>query len=339
MPKYEYKALKDIDKKIERVLDRHNLNTPNTVAESIKANQKFFFATPVYRGEKVMFKARIADHRVLKKSGKLFSVERRFLRTLKKYDPVNPIVQHLPVYIKSQKSSCEWLMCKFIERQTIGATDQRYDNPTKEEILEILTLLTDIQAFDINGFMETHNWVKEIRVNKAENYLNSFDKCVLKNQKNISHFFIKSDLTKAREIIDENKVLIDDNCNLLVHGDFHPANIFIHDNLAIAIDWESMRIGNSATDVTTLWQRMTSHPDLRKYLLEEYAKQSPQMENFRQLFRIDILVSLLWEIQGLHSHMQLLSNKVEKKEIKNRLDLCYNNYMTALNNGKIEQYD
>jgi len=107
MAKYEYKSLTEIDKKVERVMEKLGIQPYNSVDQAIEGRQNFFVTDTVYRDERVMFKARIADHRVLRQWGKNFRHERRFLRNLQKTELLQSIVNRMPRYIKSQTNSCE----------------------------------------------------------------------------------------------------------------------------------------------------------------------------------------------------------------------------------------
>lgn len=340
MPKYDYKPLKDIEKKVNNVMDKRHIQPYNSIAQAIQGKQNFFVTDTAYRNSRVMFKARIADHRVLRQKGKNFKNERRFLRSLQKVDPENPITTCMPRYLKSQMTSCEWLMCEFIDKKTIGSSNISYDSPTDEEILKIVKLLRNIQIFPIQKFCRTHHWTKSFQWNDFNFYHELFHKVLRTKRPTLQKILTKEEIDLADEIILDNQPLLDGACTLLSHGDFHPANIIINGN-AIAIDWETLHIDNAAWDLATLWMRMVGHQEERRLLLQEFAKKTQQKEYFPDLFRLNILCRMFEEIAMIWhplSHRDDLPDWKLKLYSKN-LEISKENFKTAIKGGSLNDYD
>ncbi len=338
MTKYDYKSLKNIDQKLENIITKLNLEDTPPVVDFLISKSKFYFATPVYKNQKVIFKARIADHRVLKKSGKQFQIERRFIHNLQKYYSREPLVSRIPRCLASQHKDFEWMISEFIDGQTIGQNMLSFENPDKQTINEIINLLLDIQSFPMTEFIQKHKWTSAMRRSNYERYERSYYKFTKNYTSILSKFLSAKDLKKAKEILLSHSDLIDDSCTILAHGDFQPTNIFISHDQAVAIDWESLCLGNSAIDIATLWQRMTSDPTLRQYFLQESSKSSVQKDNFPQLFQTNILITLMGEFAIWQSELEN-DNPDTQKLARQSLELCYNNYMQALNGEKIENYE
>lgn len=337
MPKYEYKSLKDIDKKVSHVMEKLKLEASNSVEDAIKGRQNFYLAVTDYRGKKIFFKARIADHRVLKQWNKNFKNERRFLQTIKKTGFESTIVKRLPTYVKSQLTDCEWLMTEFIEGSNIGVSCMYYDNPTKHSMDEVIRLLLDIQDFPIFEFAEKHPWAQKLLRCDHEWYHNSFHRLIHRKGRTIRQVLPQSMLDQADEIIRASEGLLNDNCNLFVHGDFHPANVIMSGNQAIAVDWEEIHYDNASCDITDLWYKMTDKLPERKYLLKKFANQTLQKEDFAELFRLNLLVRLPEEIYWLRR--LILIDYPDKEEIAKLLEVCYSNYESAIKGVKLDQYD
>ncbi|MDO8512940.1 MAG: phosphotransferase [bacterium] len=339
MPKYEYKPLKDIDKKINKVIEKYNLHSSNSVEGAILGKQNFYLTVSKFQGSKILFKARIADHRVLKQWNKNFKNERRLLRTLEKTDPKNPLVECLPVYIKSQMQGCEWLMCEYINKKTVGSSNIIYDTPQKEEINQIINLLIKIQSFPIEDFCKSHHWTKNLIWMDFDKYHMIFHRFKNKKSRILKEILGEELMEKADEIILDSKDLLDGSCTLFTHGDFHPANIIINDH-AIAIDWETLHIDNCAWDLTTLWMRMLERPEERKFLLQKFYQKTRQNEFFPELFRLSLLCRILEEISMIwYPLSQNLSIRSKQREIyQNNLEICRKNYQIALEGGKLTDY-
>ena len=339
MPKYEYKALKDIDDKITNVMAKQNIQAYNSVEQAIKGRQNFYVTDTTFKGDRIMFKARIADHRVLRQWGKNFRNERRFLRTLRKADPTNPITKRMPHYINSQMTVCEWLMCEYIDQKTIGSNNISYDKPTKVEMLKIIDLLLDIQHFPIQEFCGQHRWTKNLTWMDFDKYHDIFHKFKRKKIRILKKVFSIDILEEADDIILSSKELLNGSCTLFCHGDFHPANIIIKDD-AIGIDWETLHIDNAAFDITTLWFRMVDHPKERKFLLQTFSQVVRQRDFFPDLFRLNILCRMLEEISMIWYPLSQKEDLPDwQRELyQSNLERCKDNYLTAVKGGGLDDY-
>jgi len=339
MAKYEYKTLKNIDEKVEKVIEKLNMVVSSKVNQAIENKQNFYVTTAFHKETKVIFKARIADHRVLQQWGKNFRNERRFLRALKKDPGLNSIDKFLPEYINSRINGVEWLMYKYIEVDPVGSDHCNFIEPSRRHISEIIQILSGIHKFDIKKFCNNYGWTKNITRMDSQHYLDYFNKIKRLKKKEFKHVIDQSMLEKGHSLLVKKRKLLDRKCNFLTHGDFHPANIFIDQN-AIAIDWENLHINNIAFDITTLWFRMANHKKYRKLLLEEFTKTITQKEDFKQLFRLNILSRLPAETTIWANRLKKAEdNTDEHKKTKKICDLCYSNYMSAINNQDIESYE
>lgn len=338
MAKYEYKPLKDIDVKIQRVLEKLGIDPQHSVEKAIAGRQNFYIFHQEHGDKHIIFKARIADHRVLQQWGKNFQNERRFLRTLQKNDPHHPIHEHLPVYLNSQSKEVEWIMYQFIDQEPAGSSNINYNKPNKKDILKIVALLQDMQAFPIQEFCQTHPWTKKINKMDFERYHAFFHK-MLRRRKEITNILGKDLIDQADKILIANKRTLDNSCSIFSHGDLHPANIIIGQQ-AIAIDWEELHIDNVSSDIVDLWFRMINHRRLRRFLLLEFAKVTKQSKIFPQLFQLNLLARLPEEI-GMWS--DLLKKPIiaspNEKELKKYLDICYSNFVSALKGEALQDYE
>lgn len=337
MTKYDYKSLKNIDQKIEQIVVKLGLENYDPIKYALTSNQKFYCLISNYHSHKVIFKARLADQRVLRQSGRNFSNEINLLKTLHKYYPQNHLTKHIPLIYHSGQKNCQWILREFLEGRPLGTTDRSCDNLKKSDLEPILELLLDIQSFDTVHLKKHHPWAKSLKINTHDRYLASFDKFQRKRGSQSEAIFSPSLLKKARQIIQSKSDLLDSSSNILVHSDFHPANIFFHEGIAIAIDWETLRFGNAASDITTLWQRMSDYPNHRRQLLIQYASLNKQKNDFKTLFQVNALLSLLGETVDAFEICQ--SSQVNKEKNHAKYKLCYNNYTQALNGEKIENYE
>lgn len=337
-----YKPLKNIEEKVEHLMNELGVQSVYSVREAVARRQNFYITDTVYKDKRIIFKVRIADHRVIKQWGKSFQNERRFLRTLQKNDPYNKIIDTMPVYLESHLNGVEWLICDFVDTKPVGATNISFDaEPTKASLDKIIKLLLDIQQFPIQGFCDKHRWTtKNLRWNDYEKSHDFFKKLLKRCRKPIYSVLTKEMTDQAEEILRDNADLIDGACTLFCHGDFHPGNIIVLDDKAIALDWETLHVDNAAYDIANLWVRMLDHPKERRYLLTEFAKLTQQKEFFQDLFRLNLLIRLadestIWvKLYNEAEPGTLLSEKM-----KRNVDLCYSNYISALNNDPLEKYE
>ncbi len=337
MSKYTYKSLKNIDKKVNHVMEKLGLQSDNSVEEAINGRQNFYLSVTHYKGKKILFKARIADHRVLKQWNKNFKNERRFLKTMEKQHSDSYLIKRLPVYVSSQMTDCEWLMCEYIEGHTIGASCMAYDNPTKQSMDEVVDLLLDIQQFPIHEFAEKHSWAKKLLVCDYQWYHNSFHRLIKRKGRTIRQVLPKKMLDQADDIIQASADIIDRNCNLFVHGDFHPANVMMFEKSAVAVDWEEIHFDNVSCDIADLWFKMTDKLEERRYLLLKFAEKTFQNEDFEELFRLNLLVRLPEEIYWLRR--LILLDHPDKERIEKLIEVCYSNYESAIKGVKLSEYE
>lgn len=339
MPKYDYKTLNNIEEKVINITDKLNLKTYNSVRQAIEGKQNFYVTDTAYKDSRVMFKARIADHRVLRQWGKNFHNERRFLRTLKKFDPENPITGRMPRYINSQMTSCEWLMCEYIDKKTVGSSNISYDSPSEKDLVKIVDLLLDIQKFPIEQFCQSHQWTKNLVWMDFDRYHSIFHKFKRKKARILKQVLGEEILDEADQIILHSRDLLDGSCTAYSHGDFHPANIIIN-GTAIAIDWETLHIDNCAWDVATLWLRMVEHSKKKKFLLNQFAAQTLQKDFFPELFRLNILCRMLEEISMIWYPLSQKEDLPDwqKTLYQKNLEICKKNYHIAVEKGAIVDY-
>jgi thiamine kinase-like enzyme len=339
MAKYEYKILKNIDEKANRVIQKLELQVPNSVEEAITGRQNFYVTNACFKDRRVFFKARIADHRVLRQWGKNFTNERRYLKSIHKFAYESKLAGRMPIYIKSQAKQCEWLMCEFIGKSTLGSSNISYDNPNKEDISEIINLILDIQSFPIVDFAKEHRLFKNLVFMDYERYHEYYHKFVRRKRYSLVKFLGEDSLDSADKIILKSKRLLNKNCTLFSHGDLHPANIILDNGRAVAIDWENLHVDNCAFDLATLWMRMIDHQEERRFFLLEYAKRAPQ-KDFPALFRLNLLCRIPEEIAMIWLGIASRATNEEEKNSANKiLKICYSNYRSAINNVALEKYE
>lgn len=339
MPKYEYKTLANIDDRINRVISKLDIQVDHPVSDAIIKRQNFYIIKSDYQNQEIIFKARIADHRILKQWYKNFRNERRFLRTLTKDYPHHPIHLRLPKYINSQVYNPEWLLYGYVPGRLASPSCLYYPQPTKPQILKIIHLLLDIQNFPIQEFCQKYSWTKNIIHMDFYRYHEFFHKIIRQRKKDLLTVLTEEMIMRADQILVKHRHLLDKHCTLLAHGDFHPSNIIIN-KVAKAIDWEQLHIDNAAYDVAYLWFRMVNNCSNRRFLITEFMKWTKQKKDISRLFRLNLLARLPDEISTrINIIKQFTPGSFKYRRAQKAIKLYRKNFISALNNEELQNYD
>lgn len=319
MPKYG-PYLKNIEKNINKKIAELEL-IPSYKFDPERFKERFYTALCLNKktGKKVIFKMRIED----------YPQTRDFFR---KEIRINQLFANLykgkkdlsvPRFLKGDwKKTPEWMLYDYIEGETAG---DFYNGFGKRA-------LAKFSAADfVNALGSAHKLsflAKKKNIIKLEKKGYRWHKQEFNKYKaRLNPFFSEKEIEKADEILDSNRKLLDEKCEIITHGDLHPGNIIITPRNKIALlDWFYVHLNNIAYDLAYVYLDIIDKK-ARKKLLSEFIKRLVKdKEEFSALFQASILKIATQKINVLFDSFQ------SKKETK----IEYRRHLTASGFRKLE---
>ena len=307
--------LPDIELKINSQLSALALKPKTTVKEAINRYDLIYKTVCVdSKGNSFFFKANLANKE--NKKVKEFLLELLFYKSL--LNAEFEIKEKFPHYCISKyiNSGCEnfyWLLREYTKGEVMGnwfSFDERFLNNN------YLDVLVDYPDF-------VHFLQSKLLLSKEFN----FSELPKKN-----YYWLRKEVENLRPIlanvlgnvsfksilkeIEENKKLLNDTCQYLLHRDNHPKNIIAVNRDRISLlDWTDVSMGSYVYDFADLWVHAWKNPQWQKSFLEKFIKKLDNKNEALLLFKILLFYLLAVEIKNV-SNDYLLGFAVKKEEMK-----------------------
>ncbi|MCG2689847.1 aminoglycoside phosphotransferase family protein [Candidatus Parcubacteria bacterium] len=290
--------IKDIDNKIAQILEKLKLS-PKLNLVKFKAQDKRFYTTPCSnkQGKKVLLKALISS-----KAEDRFRIKKEiaFLKAFHKM-ALGKKIGALKI-IKANLNYPQWVLREYLAGKIIG---HHFDLYNEKPIIrkQITDNLIALQKIKLKNFP-----LKRKTANDYLKKINEFTKeRVVQKQAHQEITLLKEQFLKATKLINENN-------NVLCHGDFTLANFFVNKNKLYLTDWELAHLGNAAADIARTYIQTFRYPKWRDNLIKEYLQKINKKSSpvFKELFCFEVayqaFVELSCNLLAKHTNPALQSS-------------------------------
>ncbi len=144
----------------------------------------------------------------------------------------------------------------------------------------------------------------------------------------LKHYLSDAYVKQFQLLFSNNKGILNEYCQYLNHGDFHPNNILIKGKKFLIIDWEELHINNPMYDAALVWMYAWRDHKWRNRFIEEFLATFPEQDraNCLRIFKLLVLFfSAKWTIY--------FGDKIKKGNRKRDLKLHFERNHKKLKDG------
>jgi hypothetical protein len=254
--------------------------TPSYVFDSAKHQERFYTApcrTP--DNKKVVFKMRTED---FQETQEYFRREIRINELFTRFYKESRVLT-VPLYLDGDaKHVPEWMAYEFIVGNEAGDFYNGFEqrSASRLSVPDLVAGMRNMHAMSAFAkgeiALEREGYAEHVR-------------SYMQYAPRLRPFFTAEEIEAGRRLLEEGQALLDAQCELIVHGDFHPGNIILKEDGGVAfIDWYDVHLNNCAYDLAYLLLEIPD-PSLRAELIECFEEGEKDKDNFRRLLRLDIL--------------------------------------------------
>ena len=312
---YNSILLPDIEFKINSQLSTLSLTPKTTIKKAMNWSDLIYKTICIdSKGNKFFFKANLVNKK--NKKAKEFLLELLFYKSLLNIESeVKEKFPHYCIsrYIKSDQGDFCWLLREYTEGEIMGnwfSFDEKFLN---DAYLDILVDYTDFIQFLQSKLSSDAEFNFSELPRKDYHWLRK----EIKSLKPVLVGVLGEDSLKLiLKEIEENKKLLNDTCQYLLHRDNHPKNIIVVDRDRISLlDWTDISMGSYVYDFADLWVHAWKNPQWQKMFLEKFIEKLDNKNEALLLFKIILFYLLAVEIKNV-SDNYLLSFSVEREKMK-----------------------